>query len=188
MINIPYDWDQNINELTINFKFDKNVKIRDLDIRLNVKTLTIKFKTDDHCLVDGELFKKVKLENSTYSLNDNVLTFELDKFEKSNYWECVMIGEEKINTNEIVPDNSKLSDLDGETRSMVEKMMFDNRQKELGKPTSEELKQQEVSYIHTYMYDCIINLIFIISYYIKLKILTLRWTFQMLNYNKKFIV
>ena len=76
MINIPYDWDQNINELTINFKFDKNVKIRDLDIRLNVKALSIKFKADDRYLVDGELFKKVKLENSTYSLNDNVLTFE----------------------------------------------------------------------------------------------------------------
>ena len=55
--------------------------------------------------------------------DSKVLTIYLPKFEGMGWWDCVVKGDPTINTRDIVPENSKLDDLDRDTRQTVEKMM-----------------------------------------------------------------
>jgi len=96
-------------------------------------------------ILTGKLHAKVKPDDCMWTLIDNkIVQITIEKFDNMKWWTCVMEGDAGIDTKKIVPENSKLSDLDGETRMTVEKMMYDQRQKSMGKPTSDQEKQHEL--------------------------------------------
>ncbi|CAM9818227.1 unnamed protein product [Scytosiphon promiscuus] len=93
---------------------------------------------DGDLIFDGELPSTVSREDSMWSLSDGktvVISFE--KTTKS-WWKSVVEGDPEIDTSQ-VDSTTKISEYDGETQGAIRKIMFDQRQKSVGLPTSDEL-------------------------------------------------
>jgi len=139
-----YSWTQTLEEIEIRVPVPEGTRKRDLEISIKRSHLkiTLKGKTP---LIDGDFDKLVKADDADWIVEDcKVVVVYLTKVNQMEWWSRLIKGEAEINTQKIQPDTSKLEDLDGETRGTVEKMMFDQRQKQMGLPTSEDSQKNEM--------------------------------------------
>jgi len=146
-INGKYVWTQTLQELTINVPLPENTRGRDLNVIISKKNLKIGFaKTKTEFIVNDDLTKPIIVDDSLWTIEDgNRLVLTLQKSNQMEWWDApCQTDVPKINIQKVQPENSNLSDLDGETRQTVEKMMFDQRQKALGLPTADEQKKLDI--------------------------------------------
>lgn len=138
---LPYQWRQSLIDVDVTVPVPEGTRGRDLVVDLKKTRMTVGLKGKEPIL-EGSFAKAIKVEESTWTLEDQKkIEIHLEKVNKQEWWPHVLQHHPKIDTTKIQPENSRLGDLDGETRGMVEKMMYDQRQKEMGKPTSEEEKK-----------------------------------------------
>ncbi len=110
----------------------KGTRGKDLNIVIQKKKLSVGLKGQEP-IMSGELCKDIKIDESTWTLgtshipvlldsthlateDQQLILVHLEKQNKQQWWENVLTHHPKIDTKKIVPENSKLSDLDGETR------------------------------------------------------------------------
>ncbi|KAL8124401.1 hypothetical protein AgCh_012154 [Apium graveolens] len=128
-----YSWGHSLQEITIN-----------IPVPLGTKSRSILFEMKKNHL-KGELYQPIKFDDSIWSLEDQkCISVLLSKQEKMQWWKYLVKGDPVVDTQKVEPESSKLFNLDGETRSTVEKMMFDQRQKQIGLPTSDDMQKQDM--------------------------------------------
>ncbi|KAJ6161225.1 HSP20-like chaperone [Penicillium chermesinum] len=121
---LPYKWTQTIRDVDVTAPIPANIKGRDMEVSLTKTKIRVAIKGQEP-IIEGDLPHPI-LSN------------------KVEWWPHVVTSAPKIDVTKITPENSSLSDLDGETRAMVEKMMYDQRQKEAGGLTSDEQRKQDL--------------------------------------------
>ncbi|KAB1205030.1 Protein BOBBER 1 [Morella rubra] len=139
-----YAWTQTLQEVTVNVPVPTGTKARFVVCEIKKNHLKVGLKGQPP-IIEGELYQAVKPDDCYWSIEDqSAISILLTKHNQMEWWKSVVKGDPEIDTQKVEPESSKLSDLDPETRQTVEKMMFDQRQKSMGLPTSEEMQKQEI--------------------------------------------
>lgn len=138
-----YAWGQSLQEVNITVPVPPGTKARFVVCEIKKNHIKVGLKNSPPIL-DGEFFSSVKTDECYWSLDGSDLSILLTKQDRFNWWMSLIKGGPEIDMQKFKPEPSKFSELDCETRSRVEKKMFDQQQLTMGLPTSDLIQNQEL--------------------------------------------
>ena len=139
-----YSYMQTISDIEIRFPLTQPYKSKDLVVKIERDRISVKLRNGQGALLDKQLTNCIRTDDAMWVLEDGAVCFQLTKQNQQEWWKAAFQGDREIDLSKVCPENSKLDDLDGETRRTVEKMMYDQRQKQMGLPTSDDEKKNEM--------------------------------------------
>ncbi|KAG0471744.1 hypothetical protein HPP92_016290 [Vanilla planifolia] len=121
-----YSWTQTLKEVNVSIKVPQGTKARFVTCEIKKNHLKVGLKGQPP-IIDGDLYQSVKVDDCFWSIEDQeVVSILLTKQNQMEWWKYVTKGERKL-----IPRKWSLK-------------TFDQRQKQMGLPTSEEMKKQEI--------------------------------------------
>jgi hypothetical protein len=161
-----YHWTQTIHETSVIAKLPRGTKAKDLQVTIRPTSVSVSLKappssssstnmssttnataaaaaaaatttTENTFILNGDLVERIRPEESTWTIEGNVLLLTLDKVKKT-WWATVFVGDDEIDT-QLVDSTRKISEYDEATQGAIRKIMFDQNQQRLGLPTSDQI-------------------------------------------------
>lgn len=122
-----YVWTQTLSEVEVHFRVAGHLRGKHFDVSISKSRLAVGVKGETP-IVDGEMHSPVDTDECSWTLatepdGGKLLTVLLTKQSGMTWWDCVIVGDPTIDTKSIEPENSKLDDLDADTRQTVEKVV-----------------------------------------------------------------
>lgn len=146
-ITPKYRWTQTLEETTVLLAIPSGTRGKDLSVVLKPSSISVKMKkalageAEPRTLLEGPLSSKIQRDESTWSLEGGALLLVLQKV-KNTWWENVLEGDDKIDTS-LVDSRRHISSYDESTQAALRKIVFDQRQQQLGLPTSDQILKKE---------------------------------------------
>uniref|UniRef100_A0A7R9U371 CS domain-containing protein n=2 Tax=Pinguiococcus pyrenoidosus TaxID=172671 RepID=A0A7R9U371_9STRA len=137
-----YVWSQTLGEATMHVPLPEGMRARDIRVEILPSGLTVRKKADDDVILAGQWPRRIQGDESVWTVDNGILTISLDKADRA-WWSSALVGDVEIDTTQ-VDSRTKIDDYDDETQGVIRKIMFDQKQKALGLPTSDELEKQEL--------------------------------------------
>lgn len=126
-----YVWTQTAYDLAVTFSKIEELKKKDIVVTLTPSKFLFKHK--NNIVFEGDFPFSIKVESSTWFIEDNSVVVELDKHKKHEWWKTAFVGQEEIDTSKVTPASETYSDLDSSTKATIDKMLYEQEMKEKNK-------------------------------------------------------
>uniref|UniRef100_UPI0000ECF3DB NUCLEAR MOVEMENT PROTEIN n=1 Tax=Encephalitozoon cuniculi (strain GB-M1) TaxID=284813 RepID=UPI0000ECF3DB len=123
-----YTWDQELNEINIQFPVTGDADSSAIKIRMVGKKICV--KNQGEIVIDGELLHEVDVSSLWWVINGDVVDVNVTK-KRNEWWDSLLVGSESVDVQKLAENkHADMSMLDAEAREVVEKMMHNTSGKD----------------------------------------------------------
>lgn len=108
------------------------------------ENISISLKDDPtQVFIAGEFYDAIKRDDSSWNLEDGQTIMLILEKSTENIWKTIIKGDQEIDATQV--DNSKdIGDFDDETQGALRKIVYEQKRKQMGLPSTEEQDKLEM--------------------------------------------